>query len=188
MEGLQEVWRDIGMPSGHAYGKALRTVKTCVGSLYCRYGTQDSLSLGIALEKRIAGLWMPAKVKMGVAGCPRNCAEAGIKDIGIAGISGEWKIYAGGCGGIEQKAGEFLTSVKTGEEAVLIAAAFIQLYREEAHYGERTFKWIERAGLDSVKKAVVEDTENRRRLVSRLEEALKTVKDPWKGRESMSFN
>jgi len=179
-EDLPKVWKDLGMDSGYAYGKALRTVKTCVGSEYCRYGTQDSLDLGIEMERRFNGLWMPAKVKMSVSGCPRNCSESGIKDIGIAGVAGGWDVHAGGCGGIELKAAERLCTVKTAEEVMEITGALIQYYREDAHYGERTFKWITRIGLKAVKKAIVDDAGNRKALCARLEEALAAVKDPWK--------
>ena len=143
-EDLPGMWRDLGMNSGFAYAKALRTVKTCVGSQWCRYGTQDSLGLGIELEKIFEGLWMPAKVKMSVSGCPRNCSEAVIKDIGVVGISGGWEIYAGGCAGIELKKAERIATVKTTEEVKAICGAFIQHYREEAEYGERTFRWVSR--------------------------------------------
>lgn len=178
-EDLKNVWTEIGMPSGYAYGKALRTVKTCVGSPFCRYGTQDSLTLGIELEKRLEGLWMPAKVKMSVNGCPRNCAEAGIKDIGIVGVAGGFEVYLGGCGGIELRGAEHLTTVKTADEVFEVVFAVIQYYREDACYGERTFKWISRVGLKTVKKAVLDDIDNRKKLSSRLKEALLTVRDPW---------
>jgi nitrite reductase (NADH) large subunit len=179
-EDLPKVWRDIDMVSGYAYGKSLRTVKTCVGDRFCRYGTQDSLGLGIALEQRLEGLWTPAKLKLGVDGCPRNCAESAVKDVGITGVAGGWEIYVGGCGGIELKGGELLATVKTASEATEIVSAFIQLYREEAQYGERTFKWIKRAGFKKILKAVVEDTGSRDALVERLEEALRGKTDPWK--------
>ncbi len=181
-EDLPKIWLDLGMDSGYAYGKALRTVKTCVGAAFCRYGTQDSMGLGVELERRLNGLWMPAKVKLSVSGCPRNCSESAIKDVGVVGISGGWEIYAGGCGGVELKAGGRLCTVKTKEEVMEIAGAFIQLYREEAEYGERTFKWIRRVGLDAVKKAVVEDVSNRKALLVRLDEALSATTDPWKTR------
>ncbi|MBI5642050.1 MAG: NAD(P)/FAD-dependent oxidoreductase [Deltaproteobacteria bacterium] len=185
-DDLEEVWKDLDMPSGYAYAKALRTVKTCVGSGYCRFGTQDSLGFGIELEKYFEGLWMPAKVKMGVSGCPRSCAESSIKDIGVIGVTGAWDIYAGGCGGIELKGGEKLCTVKTEEEALDIIAAFVQLYREEAHYGERTFKWIGRMGMGALRKAVVEDVENRGRLKERLDKAREKAADPWEAKVSSS--
>jgi nitrite reductase (NADH) large subunit len=179
-EDLPSAWRDIGLPSGYAYGKALRTVKSCVGSLYCRYGTQDSLGLAVLLEKKLEGLWMPAKVKMGASGCPRNCAESLIKDVGVTGIAGAWRIYAGGCGGIELRKGELLAEAKTENDVVEIVSAFLQLYREEAEYGERTFKWLERRGLSAIRKAVVDDEVFRKTLAMRLDSALSQTKDPWK--------
>lgn len=185
-EDLPKVWADLYMPSGYAYGKAVRTVKTCVGSRFCRYGTQDSLSLGIMLEKRLERLWTPAKVKLGVTGCPRNCAETDIKDIGVTGVSGGFEIYAGGCGGIELSAGELLASVKSPEEAADIVSAFIQYYREDADYGERTFKWIRRRTLAAIKKTVIDDSENRKALCKRLEEALAVTCDPWTGKGAAS--
>lgn len=178
-EDLKDVWTSLGMASGFAYGKALRTVKTCVGSSYCRYGTQDSLSLGISLEKKLGRVWAPAKVKMSVSGCPRNCSEASIKDIGIIGVAGGWEVYAGGCGGIELKGAERVATVRTAEAAEELALALLQFYREDALYGERTFKWIRRRGLDAVKKAVVDDVENRSALIARLSEALEGSHDPW---------
>ncbi|GMR05235.1 MAG: nitrite reductase large subunit NirB [Thermodesulfobacteriota bacterium] len=183
-DDLPAVWKDLAMPSGYAYGKALRTVKTCMGLPYCRYGTQDSLSLGVALENAFTGLWMPAKVKMSVSGCPRNCSESAIKDIGIVGVTGGWEIYAGGCGGVELKGAEKLATVATAEEVFEVAGAFLQLYREEAHYGERTFKWVVRAGLGEIMKKVVEDAGGRAELYSRLMEAAKSAQDPWQDKAS----
>ncbi len=181
-DDLPAVWRDLNMPSGYAYGKALRTVKTCVGAEFCRYGTQDSMNLGIDLEKRLEGLWAPAKIKIGVTGCPRNCAESAIKDIGIVGISGGWEVYVGGCGGINLRGGDLLASVKTSEEVMEMACAFIQYYREDATYGERTYAWIKRIGLEKVRNAIVDDPHNRQILLERLDEALGTIKDPWRER------
>ena len=178
-EELKSVWKELGMPSGYAYAKALRTVKTCVGERFCRYGTQDSMGLGIEMEKRFGRLWMPAKVKLGVSGCPRSCAESGVKDIGIIGIAGGWEVYAGGCGGIELKAAEKLVSVKTGEEAVEAVSAFLQHYREDAHYGERTFKWVMRRGLANIRKEAIEDGAARMALCERIEKAIALSKDPW---------
>ena len=178
-EELKSVWKELGMPSGFAYAKALRTVKTCVGEKFCRYGTQDSMGLGIELEKKFGGLWMPAKVKLGVNGCPRSCAESSIKDIGIIGVAGGWEVYAGGCGGIETKAAEKLVSVKTGVDALEAVSAFLQHYREDAHYGERTFKWVERRGLANIRKESLEDGARRRGLCERIEKEIALSKDPW---------
>ncbi len=179
---LPGVWKALDMPSGYAYAKAIRTVKTCVGSSFCRYGTQDSIGLGMALEKEFEGLWTPAKFKMGVTGCPRNCAESAIKDVGIIGITGGWEIYVGGCGGTKTRGAELLCTVKTDEEAMEMTSAFLQYYREEAHYGERTATFIQRIGLEAVKHDVVEDAVNREGLIGRLKEALRFVTDPWKAR------
>lgn len=176
---LAEVWKDLHMHSGHAYGKALRTVKTCVGSLHCKDGLQDSLDLGIALEKKFEGLSAPAKIKLGVSGCPKNCAESGIKDIGIVGIVGGWEIYAGGGAGIDLRGGDLLCTVKSEAEVMNIVSALLQYYREDAHYGERTAKWIKRIGLEAIKTTVIEDLENRNGLCQRMEDALSVIKDPW---------
>jgi len=178
-DDLPAVWKDLAMPSGYAYGKALRTVKTCVGSAWCRYGTQDSLSLGVELENSFAGLWMPAKVKMSVSGCPRNCSEAAIKDIGIVMVAGGWEVYVGGCGGVELKGAERLATVESAKEVLELAGAFIQMYREEANYGERTFRWVTRTGIDVIKKKVVEDVAGRAGLYRRLMETASLAFDPW---------
>jgi len=182
-EHLIPIWRELGMPSGYAYAKALRTVKTCVGSEWCRFGTQDSTSLGIRLEKTLERMWFPAKVKMAVSGCPRNCAEATIKDLGIVGVEGGWEIYVGGNGGVKVRAGDLLCIARSDEEVFEIVKAYLQFYRENARYGERTAHWLERIGLDAVKKAVVEDQENRKALVERCDAYLATLgHDPWQER------
>jgi nitrite reductase (NADH) large subunit len=178
-EQLKPIWKELGMPSGFAYAKSLRTVKTCVGLPYCRYGTQKSMELGIALEKELERIMTPAKVKLGVSGCPRNCAESGIKDIGIVGVKGGWEIYAGGNGGVNLEKAALLAAVQTGEEAVEIVKAFLQLYREEADYMERTSKWISRFGFEKIKKMVVESPIERKELAERLDAALAGLKDPW---------
>lgn len=185
-DDLPGMWRDLGMRSGYAYAKALRTVKTCVGSAWCRYGTQDSLGLGIELEKMFEGLWMPAKVKMSVSGCPRNCSEAGIKDIGVVGISGGWEIYAGGCAGIELKKAERIATVKTAEEVKAVCGALIQHYREEAEYGERTFRWVSRVGAGAVMKAVALDSGSAEGLIERLAQAVSAVREPWGDRSAQA--
>jgi len=177
-EELPSVWEDLGMPSGYAYGKTLRTVKTCVGAQFCRYGTQDSMSLGIKLEKKFERLDTPHKVKMGVSACPRNCAEAGIKDLGIVGIDGGWEIYVAGNGGVDLRAGDLLCTVKTEDEVMDIAGAFIQYYRETASYLERTSKWVERVGLDHIKQ-VMNDSSMKRELNDRMDKTLTRYQEPW---------
>ncbi|MDM5339187.1 nitrite reductase large subunit NirB [Fictibacillus enclensis] len=178
-EDLPNVWAELDMPSGYAYGKTLRTVKTCVGEQFCRFGTQDSTSLGIELEKKFERLNTPHKMKMSVSACPRNCAESGIKDFGIVGVDGGFELYVGGNGGTHLRAGDLLCTVQTKEEVVMMAAAFIQYYRETAHYLERTSKWMERMGLEHVRE-VLFDEDSRSQLVGRIEEALSYTKEPWK--------
>jgi nitrite reductase (NADH) large subunit len=178
-EDLPRVWADLGMPSGHAYGKALRTVKTCVGSEWCRFGVQDSTATGIALEKSLYGMWAPHKVKLAVSGCPRNCAESGIKDVGVIGVDSGWEIYVGGNGGIKTEVAQFLCKVATREEVLEYAAAFLQLYREEARYLDRTVHFVKRVGMDYVRKRVVEDERSRKELCARLRFALAGYADPW---------
>ncbi|MEK0315747.1 nitrite reductase large subunit NirB [Cohnella sp. 56] len=178
-EDLPAIWSDLGMPSGYAYAKALRTVKTCVGSQFCRFGTKDSMGMGIVLEKKYERLDMPAKFKMAVNGCPRNCAESSTKDIGIVGNEGAWEIYVGGNGGIKARLAELLCKVRTDEELIEIVSAFTQYYRETGKYLERTSDWIERVGLEHVKAVIVEDAAGRKALADRMEAALERVREPW---------
>ena len=181
-EDLPAVWKELDMPSGHAYGKSIRTVKTCVGSEFCRFGTQNSTQLGIDLEHDLFNMWSPHKVKLAVSGCPRNCAEAGIKDVGIIGVDSGFEIYIGGNGGIKTEVAEFFVKVKTAEEVREYNAAFLQLYREEAFYLERTVHYLQRVGMEHIKKAVIEDEAKRKALAARLHYALSFEQDPWKQR------
>ena len=187
-ETLPLIWGDLsnaGFVSGHAYGKALRTVKTCVGSEWCRFGTQDSTAMGIQLEKMSWGAWMPHKFKMGVSGCPRNCAEATIKDFGVVAVDSGWELHVGGNGGVKVRATDFLCHVKTTDEVQEYCAAYIQLYREQAWYLERTAPWIERVGLDYVKQHIIEDAAGRRQLAERFYYSQKFAQvDPWTERAS----
>ncbi len=178
-EDLVNVWKDIGMPSGHAYAKALRTVKTCVGSEWCRMGTQDSTQMGKDLEKAMWRMYAPHKVKFAVSGCPRNCAEAGIKDVGIIGVDSGWEMYVGGNGGIKTEVAHFFTKLKTAEEVLEYTGAFMQLYREEGWYLERTVHYINRVGLDYVKKKILDDATLRQTLWAKLQAALDGEPDPW---------
>lgn len=178
-EDLVDVWKDIGMPCGHAYAKALRTVKTCVGSEWCRMGTQDSTQMGKDLEKAMWRMYAPHKVKFAVSGCPRNCAEAGIKDVGIIGVDSGWEMYVGGNGGIKTEVAHFFTKLKTAEEVLEYTGAFMQLYREEGWYLERTVHYINRVGLDYVKKKILEDEALRKALWAKLQAALVGEPDPW---------
>jgi nitrite reductase (NADH) large subunit len=194
-ETLPAMWGDLskaGFVSGHAYGKAIRTVKTCVGKTWCRFGTQDSTTMGIDLEKMTWGSWTPHKFKLAVSGCPRNCAEATIKDFGVVCVDSGYELHVGGNGGVKVRATDFLCAVKTPEEVKEYCAAFLQVYREEAHYLERTAPWVERIGLAYVKKRVVEDAVGRRALAERFRHSQEFAQvDPWaaraKGAESHEF-
>ena len=182
-EDLPAVWRDLnaaGMVSGHAYGKALRTVKTCVGSEWCRFGTQDSTAMGVALEKMTWGSWHPHKVKLAVSGCPRNCAESTIKDFGVIAVDSGWELSVGGNGGIHLRGADALCKVETPEDVLEYCGAFLQLYREDARYLERTAPWVERRGIDWVKERVVADPANRAALHARFLYAQQFAQqDPW---------
>ena len=178
-EDLVNVWKDIGMPSGHAYAKALRTVKTCVGSEWCRMGTQDSTQMGKDLERAMWRMYAPHKVKFAVSGCPRNCAEAGIKDVGIIGVDSGWEMHIGGNGGIKTEVAHFFTKLKTAEDVLEYTGAFMQLYREEGWYLERTVHYLSRVGMDYVKKKILEDDAGRKALWERLQFALDGEPDPW---------
>ncbi|MCW8907235.1 MAG: nitrite reductase large subunit NirB, partial [Sedimenticola sp.] len=185
-EDLPAMWRFLterGLVSGHAYGKALRTVKTCVGSTWCRFGTQDSTGLGIRLEEMSWASWMPHKFKMAVSGCPRNCAEATIKDFGVVCVDAGYELHIGGNGGVKVRATDVLCRVASEEEVLEYSAAFIQLYREEARYLELTAPWIERVGLSYVKKRIVEDRAGRKALQARFLESQEVAQqDPWTAR------
>ena len=178
-EDLVNVWKDIGMPSGHAYAKALRTVKTCVGSEWCRMGTQDSTQMGKDLERAMWRMYAPHKVKFAVSGCPRNCAEAGIKDVGVIGVDSGWEMYVAGNGGIKTEVAHFLVKVKTSAEVLEYTGAFCELYRQEGWYLERTVHYVNRVGLDYVKKRIVEDAAGRAELWENLQFALDGEPDPW---------
>lgn len=182
-EDLPKVWGDLsraGFVSGHAYGKALRTVKTCVGSEWCRFGTQDSTTMGINLEKMSWGAWTPHKFKAAVSGCPRNCAEATIKDFGVVAVDSGWELHVGGNGGVKVRATDLLCKVETMEEVLEYCAAYMQLYREEARYLERTAPWLERVGLSYVKQRLIDDPTGRVELAGRFRESQKYAQvDPW---------
>ena len=183
-EDLPKMWGDLskaGFVSGHAYGKALRTVKTCVGSEWCRFGTQDSTSMGIKLEQMSWGSWTPHKFKMAVSGCPRNCAEATIKDFGVVAVDSGWELHVGGNGGVKIRATDLLCKVETMDEVLEYCAAFMQLYREEGHYLERTAPYLERVGLTYVKQRIVDDVDGRKLLAQQFRDSQQYAQiDPWK--------
>ncbi|MGR3802996.1 nitrite reductase large subunit NirB [Marinibacterium profundimaris] len=182
-EDLPHIWADLnaaGMVSGHAYSKGLRTVKTCVGTDHCRFGTQDSTGLGIKLEKALWGSWTPHKVKLAVSGCPRNCAEATCKDVGVICVDSGYQIGVAGAAGMDVKETERLADVPTEQEAIDLTIAFVQLYRENAKYLDRPYKWVAKVGLDWVKERVVHDLDNRAALIERFAISQSVYqKDPW---------
>jgi len=152
---LPNIWADLGMPSGQAYTKGVRMVKTCVGTDFCRFGVQDAIATGIELERRFENLFTPHKLKMGVVGCPRNCAEATVKDIGLVGQEGSWQIVVGGAAGKKVRKADLLVTVESAEEALQAAALFFQYYRENANYLERTYDFVERLGIERVRRETI---------------------------------
>ena len=175
------MWRDLGMPSGHAYTKSFRTCKTCVGSEFCRFGVGDSTTLGIAIERRYQGLESPHKMKLAVAGCPRNCSEATTKDVGVVAIEGgRWEIYVGGAAGSRVRKGDVLAVVDSHEEVLRISGRFMQYYREHAKYLERTYDFVERVGIDHLRQLLIDDSEGiTAALDASMQEAVDAYVDPW---------
>jgi nitrite reductase (NADH) large subunit len=170
------------MPSGYAYAKRYRTCKSCVGTDLCRFGVGDSTSLAIKIEQHLQGIDAPAKLKLATAGCPRNCSEAMVKDVGAVAVEGgRWEIYVGGAAGSHVRKGDVLCVVDSHEEVLKYAARFIQYYRENAKYLERTYGFVERVGIEKIRSVVVDDSEG---IASRLDEAINesiaAYKDPWK--------
>ncbi|GAB1691572.1 nitrite reductase large subunit NirB [Krasilnikovia sp. M28-CT-15] len=183
-ENLPQIWADLDMPSGWAYGKSFRTVKTCVGSDYCRFGVGDSTALGIAIEERYQGLEGPGKMKLAVTGCPRNCAEAYVKDVGVVAIDGgKWEIYVGGAAGAHVRKGDLLATVDSADEVLTLTGRFLQYYRENANWLERTYAFVPRIGIDAVRAIVVDDADGiAERLDAAVEAHVATYRDPWQER------
>jgi nitrite reductase (NADH) large subunit len=177
---LPRVWADLGMPSGQAYTKGVRMVKTCVGTDFCRFGTQDSTSAGIEMERRFEQLFTPHKVKMAAVGCPRNCAEATVKDIGLIGVEGGWQVVVGGAAGKSVRKADLLTTVETTEQALEASELFLQYYRENANYLERTYDFVERLGIEKVRKETVYAPATvRQGLLDRLRRSKAHARDAW---------
>jgi nitrite reductase (NADH) large subunit len=188
-EDLPAVWADLEMPSGYAYGKSFRTVKTCVGSDFCRYGLGDSTALGIALEERYQGLASPAKMKLAVTGCPRNCAEALCKDLGVVAVGdGRWEIYVGGAAGAHIRKGDLLATVDDPETVITLTGRFLQYYRENANWLERTYAFVPRVGIEKLRGVVVDDTDGLAEgLDARMQKSIDAYRDPWQdGREPVT--
>ncbi|GFG63738.1 nitrite reductase [NAD(P)H] [Mycobacterium kubicae] len=181
-EDLPAVWQDLDMPSGYAYGKSFRTVKTCVGSDFCRYGLGDSTALGIAIEERYQGLPSPAKMKLAVTGCPRNCAEALCKDLGVVAIEGgQWQIYVGGAAGAHVRKGDLLATVDNPDDVMTLTGRFLQYYRENANWLERTYTFVPRVGIEHLRAVVVDDSEGiAADLDARMQKSVDSYRDPWR--------
>ena len=185
-EDLPDVWRDLDMPAGYAWGKSYRTCKSCIGTEFCRFGLGDSMDLAVKIEKRFRGLESPGKLKLATAGCPRNCSEALVKDVGAVAVEGgKWEIYVGGAAGSNVRKGDLLCVVDSHEAVLLLSGRFIQYYRENAKYKERTYDFVERLGIERIRAVIVEDSE---KLANALDQALaesaKATRDPWKEREA----
>ncbi|RBY85753.1 nitrite reductase large subunit NirB [Blastococcus sp. TF02A-30] len=176
-EDLPAMWADLGMPSGYAYGKSMRTVKTCVGSDFCRFGLDDSTQLGIDLETRFQGIESPAKIKMAVVGCPRNCAEAYVKDVGVVAVgAGRWEVYVGGAAGASVRKGDLLATVSSRDEVMTLVGRFVQHYRENANWLERTYDFVPRVGLETIRQALEESGAD---LDAGIQRSIDAYTDPW---------
>ncbi len=181
-EDLPKVWADLDMPSGYAYGKSFRTVKTCVGSDFCRFGVGDSTALGIAIEERYQGIPSPGKMKLAVAGCPRNCSEALCKDLGVVAVDGgRWEVYVGGAAGAHVRKGDLLATLDSAEEVLALTGRFLQYYRENAKWLERTYAFVPRVGIEHLRSVLLDDSEG---IVERIDEAMQgsidAYTDPWR--------
>ncbi|HWB83909.1 MAG TPA: nitrite reductase large subunit NirB [Bryobacteraceae bacterium] len=182
---LPRVWHDLGMPSGQAYTKGVRMVKTCVGTEFCRFGVQDAMAAGVELERRLENLYTPHKTKLGVTGCPRNCAEVTVKDIGLVGQEGSWQVVVGGAAGKHVRKADLLITVQNTEEALEAAMVFFQYYREQANYLERVYDFIERVGIEKIRKETVyAPAAQKRALLRRLQKSKTVARDAWLERET----
>lgn len=188
-EDLPKIWKELGMPSGHAYTKSVRTCKSCVGTDFCRYGLGDSIALAQKIEKRFQGIETPHKMKLGTTGCPRNCSEAYVKDVGIVAIEGgKWEIYAGGAAGSIIRKGDLLATVESHEEVLCIMGRFIQYYREHAKYAERTYGFVSRIGVDVLKGILAQNSLGIvAQLDQRIQEAVDAYRDPWQEAEAPAY-
>jgi nitrite reductase (NADH) large subunit len=184
-EDLPDVWRDLGMPAGYAWAKSYRTCKSCIGIDYCRFGLGDSMGLAASIEKRFRGLDSPGKLKLATAGCPRNCSEALVKDVGAVAVEGgKWEIYVGGAAGSHIRKGDLLCTVDSQDDVLRLAGRFMQYYRENAKYKERTYAFVERVGIDRVRAIVIEDSEGIAAELDRaMQESVAATYDPWLERD-----
>jgi nitrite reductase (NADH) large subunit len=189
-DDLPHVWKELGMPSGHAYTKSFRTCKSCVGTDFCRYGVGDSIALAQKIERRFQGVESPHKMKLATAGCPRNCSEAYVKDLGAVAIEGgHWEIYLGGAAGGSVRKGDLLCTVSTHDDVLKYMGRFIQYYREHGRYLERTYHFLERIGIDNLRKILVEDSLGiGERLDADIQKAVDAYRDPWQEAELPAYH
>jgi nitrite reductase (NADH) large subunit len=187
---LPGVWKDLGMPSGHAYTKAFRTCKSCVGTDFCRYGVGDSIALAQKIERRFQGVESPHKMKLATAGCPRNCSEAYVKDLGAVAIEGgRWEIYVGGAAGGSVRKGDLLCTVDTHDEVLMFMGRFMQYYREHGKYLERSYGFVERVGIDTLRKILVDDSLGIcGHLDAEIQKAVDAYRDPWQEAERPAYH
>jgi nitrite reductase (NADH) large subunit len=179
---LPHVWNDLGMPAGSAWAKSYRTCKSCIGTEFCRFGLGDSMGLARKIENRFRGIDSPGKLKLATAGCPRNCSEALIKDVGAVAIGDDkWEIYVGGAGGSHVRKGDLLCVVDSEADVLRLTGRFMQFYRENAKYKERTYTFVERIGIERVRAVVVDDSDG---IAATLDAAMQSsvdgAYDPWK--------
>ncbi|GAA4220424.1 sulfite reductase beta subunit-like hemoprotein [Streptosporangium album] len=184
VEQLPLIWRrlvDAGFESGHAYGKALRTVKSCAGSTWCRYGVQDAVGLAISLELRYRGLRSPHKLKSAVSGCARECAEARSKDFGVIATEQGWNLYVGGNGGFTPRHADLFAGDLSTEELIRVIDRFLMFYVRTADRLQRTSVWLEAQGLDYVRQVILEDSLGIcAELEAQMERHVSTYADEWR--------
>jgi nitrite reductase (NADH) large subunit len=185
-EDMPAVWRDLAMPAGSAWSKSYRTCKSCIGADYCRFGLGASMGLAVKIEKRFRGLDSPGKLKLATAGCPRNCSEALVKDVGAVAVEGgKWELYVGGAAGSHIRKGDLLCTVDSHDDAIKFAGRFIQYYRENAKYKERTYTFVERLGVEKLRAIVVDDSEGiAAELDQAMQESTEAARDVWLERDA----
>ena len=179
---MPHVWKDLDIPAGYAWGKSYRTCKSCIGIDYCRFGLGDSMGLAVKIEKKFRGIDSPAKLKLATAGCPRNCSEAMVKDVGAVAIGdGKWEIYIGGAAGAHVRKGDVLCTVNSEDDVMLYSGRFMQYYRENAKWKERTYTFVERVGLERIRAVIVDDSDGiAAALDAAMEASVAATYDPWK--------
>jgi nitrite reductase (NADH) large subunit len=186
VDQLPAIWEELiaaGFESGHAYGKSLRTVKSCVGSTWCRYGVGDSVGFAIALENRYKGLRAPHKIKFGVSGCTRECAEAQGKDVGLIATEKGWNLYVCGNGGMKPRHAELIASDLDEATVVKLVDRFLMFYVRTADRLQRTSTWRENleGGLDYLKQVVIDDKLGiAAELEADMQRVVDTYADEWK--------